>query len=34
MVRCVAHASRLKINPDIPEVQSLKQGMLDLDFID
>ena len=33
-VRCVTHASRLRIDPDIPVVQSIKQGMLDLDHVD
>ena len=34
VVRCVQYASRIKVNPNIAEVQRQKQNMLDLDFID
>ena len=34
VVRCVQYASRMKVDPNIPEVKSLKESMLGLDFID
>ena len=31
VVRCLEYASRIRIDPDIPQVQTLKQGMLEMD---
>ena len=34
VVKCARYASRIRVDPDIPQVQRLKQSMLDLDHVD